>query len=91
MVMGFPIPTPSLMKKGQYAISLPALMAAKAALYITIREVGITKVELAKRLGCDEKVVRRLLDPHYPSKLTRLESALASMGRRLIIEVQTAA
>jgi antitoxin HicB len=32
-----------------------------------MREARITKVELAKRLGVDEKEVRRLLDPHYGS------------------------
>jgi len=38
---------------------------AKAALYVAMQDAGITKVQLAKRLGVDAKEVRRLLDPHY--------------------------
>jgi antitoxin HicB len=38
-------------------------MAAKAALYLAMREAGISNVQLARKLGCDEKEVRRMLDP----------------------------
>jgi antitoxin HicB len=91
IVMGASIPEPSPMEKGQYAVSLSAQMAAKAALYTALKESGISKVELANRLNCDEKEVRRLLDPRHPSKLPRIESALSALGKRLIIEVQEAA
>jgi len=91
IVTGLSIPKPSPMEKGQYAVPLPAQMAAKAALYTTMKESGITKVELANRLNCDEKEVRRLLDPRHPSKLPRIESALSVLGRRLVIKVQEAA
>ena len=66
-------------------------MAAKAALYLAIQEIGISKVDLAKRLGCDEKEVRRLLDPHHSSKIPRIESALHAVGKQLIVGVETAA
>ena len=89
IVLGLLIPKPSRFKKGQYAVSLPAQTAAKAALYIAIGEARITKVELAKRLRCNEKEVRRLLDPHHPSKLPRIESASAVMGQKLIVGIQT--
>ena len=91
IVMGLPIPKPSPVKKGRYAVTLAAQTAAKAALYIAIQEAKVTKTELAKRLHCDEKEVRRLLDPRHPSKLSRLESALAAVGQRLIVGVQSAA
>jgi antitoxin HicB len=90
MAMELPLPTASKVKKGQYAIPVPALTAAKAALYLAVRDACITKVELAKCLQCDEKEVRRLLDIRHPSKLTRLESALAALGRQLIVGVQQA-
>ena len=89
--MNLTIPNPSTVKGGQYAVPLSAQMAAKAALYIAIQEVGISKVELAKKLGCDEKEVRRLLDPHHPSKIPRIEAALSAVGKQLIVGVQTAA
>ncbi|MBW8832884.1 MAG: hypothetical protein JF606_26535 [Burkholderiales bacterium] len=40
-------------------------------------EAGITRGQLAKRLGVDEKEVRRLLDPHYGSKLPRIAQAIS--------------
>ena len=50
-----------------------------------------SKVELAKRLQCDEKEVRRLLDPRHPSKLPRIEAALEAVGRQLVVGLQNAA
>jgi antitoxin HicB len=91
MVMGLPLPPPSPVKKRQHTVPLPAQTAAKAALYIALQEAKITKAELAKRLQCDEKEVRRLLDPRHPSKLPRIESALAAVGQRLIVGLQSAA
>ena len=82
------IPEPSPVGLDSYAIPLPAQMAAKAALYLAIRQAGITQVELARRLDCDEKEVRRLLNPRHGSKLSRLESALAALGQQLVVGVQ---
>lgn len=91
IAMGLPIPDPSPAKSDQYSVPLPAQMAAKAALYLAVQETGISKVELAKKLGCDEKEVRRLLDPHHSSKIPRIESALHAVGKKLIVGVETAA
>ena len=88
MAMDMPLPKASKIKKGQYAIPLPGLTAAKAALYLAVREACISKVELAKRLQCDEKEVRRLLDVRHLSKLPRLESALEVLGRQLIVDIE---
>lgn len=90
IVMGLDIPKPSHIKKGYYPVLLPAQMAAKAALYVAIREANISKMELARRLHCDEKEVRRLLNPRHPSKLPRIEAALAAVGRQLVIGLQAA-
>lgn len=91
MVMGLSLPSPSSVKKRQPAVPLPAQTAAKAALYLALQEAKITKAELAERLQCDEKEVRRLLDPRHPSKLPRIEAALAAVGQRLIVGLQSAA
>ncbi len=80
IVMGLPIPCPSPVKKGRYAVPLAAQTAAKAALYVALQEAKVTKTELAKRLQCDEKEVRQLLDPRHPSKLPRIESAWRRWG-----------
>ena len=84
---GDSIPHPGPLKNRQHKIPVPAQVAVKAALYMAVRDAGIKNTELAKRLGADEKEVRRLLDPHHRSKLPRLEAALEALGRRLIVGV----
>ena len=74
--------------EGQYAVAVPAHTAAKAALYLALRQAQLTQVELAARLHCDEKEVRRLLDPRHASKLSRMEAALAVLGQQFVVSVQ---
>ena len=85
---GEPIPQPSPKKHRQYRVPVPAQVAVKAALYMAVKDAGIKNTELAKRLGADEKEVRRLLDPHHRSKLPRLEAALEALGMKLVIGVE---
>ncbi len=82
-------PTPSKKRRGEYQVAPPAETMAKAALYVAMKEAGISKVQLAKRLGVDEKEVRRLLDPHYGSKLPRISQAIELLGKRLVIGLET--
>jgi antitoxin HicB len=90
IAMDLPIPEPSGAESGEHRVALQAQMAAKASLYIALRQEHLTKVELARRLGCDEKAVRRLLDPGHASRLSRLETALAVLGRHLVIGFEAA-
>jgi len=85
---GLTLPAPSKKRKGEHVVSPPAETMAKAALYVAMKEAGISKVQLAKRLGVDEKEVRRLLDPHYGSKLPRIAQAVEALGRRLVIGLE---
>ena len=62
MLRGLALPEPSRLRKEEHWVSPPAETMAKAALYVAMSESGISKVQLAKRLGVDEKEVRRLLD-----------------------------
>ena len=87
---GLDFPAPSKMRRGERLVSPPAETIAKAALYVAMSDAGITKVQLAKRLGIDEKEVRRLLDPHYGSKLPRIAQAISVLGRRLVIGLEAA-
>lgn len=68
-------------------IPVPATTAAKAALHVAFATSGLAKAELAARLGCDEKEIRRLLDPRHPSKLPRLEQAIEALGQRITIRL----
>lgn len=84
-----PVPPPSTPRsKNRYWAVLPAQLSAKTALYLAMRESGMSKVALARRLNHDEKEVRRLLDPHHPSKLPRIEAALAALGMQLVVELR---
>jgi antitoxin HicB len=87
---GVDFPQPSKTKRREHMVAPPAETVAKAALYVAMRQAGISKVQLAKRLGVDEKEVRRLLDPHYGSKLPRIAKAISLLGQRLVIGVEAA-
>ena len=88
---GREIPKASGAARGERLIPVPAPMAAKAALYLAMGEAGITNVQLARKLGCDEKEVRRMLDPRHPTKLPRIKEALDVFGKRLVVSVEEAA
>lgn len=83
---GDPIPPPSS-AAGLPIVPVPALTAAKAALYLALRDAGMSKSELALKLDCDEKEVRRLLDPRHPSKLSRIQKALAALGKGISVRL----
>ena len=85
------IPVPSKIKKGEYSIRLAAQTAAKAALYVAVLKSEITNSELARRLGTNEKEIRRMLDPWHPTKLPRIELALSSLGYQLSVTMGAAA
>lgn len=81
------IPAPSRARRGERLVSVPVQTALKAALYLAMREQGITRVELARRLRIDEKEARRMLDPHHATRAERLERALAVLGRHAELRV----
>jgi antitoxin HicB len=86
---GLDFPEPSKARRREHMVAPPPETVAKAALYVAMRRAGISKVQLAKRLGVDEKEVRRLLDPHYGSKLPRIAKAISVLGQRLVIGIET--
>jgi antitoxin HicB len=83
--LDFPVPSPP---QGQESlVSPPPETVVKAALYVAMREAGMSQVDLAERLGVDEKEVRRMLDPRHGTKLPRLAQAVQALGRQLRIEL----
>jgi antitoxin HicB len=87
---GLPLPEPGHHGGDLIPIFVGPEDAAKLAVLDAWRQLGISKSELARRLGKDEKEVRRILDPMHPTKLPALEAALRSLGRRLVIGVEAA-
>lgn len=84
---GMAIAAPTQPKRGERAVSTPVTTALKAAVYLAMREQGVSKSELARRMRVDEKEARRMLDPHHQTKIPALERALSVLGRRAEIAV----
>ncbi|MBP9654101.1 MAG: type II toxin-antitoxin system HicB family antitoxin [Rhodocyclaceae bacterium] len=84
---GLDIPAPSAKKKSEHLAGLPVGTAMKAALYLAMREQNVSKAELARRLGLDEKEARRMLDPKHGTKVPALERALHALGKRIELMV----
>lgn len=53
-----------------------------------MREQNIKQIELAKRLQCDARQIRRLLDLDHHSTLEQLDDALHALGKRLVVDIQ---
>jgi antitoxin HicB len=68
-------------------VRLSPTLAAKAALSLALRDTGRSQSALARELGVDEKEIRRLLDPRFPSKMPRLLQALELVGGELQVSV----
>jgi len=88
---GDPIPAPSRLKRGQHPIGVPLYLAPKLALYLAVREHGLRNVELARRLGVSETVVRRMLDPKHNTKPAKIQAALNALGKRIVVSFEDAA
>jgi len=86
-----PLPKPKARGSNLVPIAVEPAVAAKLAFLDAFREAGIGKSEFGRRIGKDEKEVRRLLDPKHPTKLSTLTDALRVLGQRMIISVEAAA
>ncbi|MDR3471598.1 MAG: type II toxin-antitoxin system HicB family antitoxin [Devosia sp.] len=67
--------------------SIPALSELKLDLYRAIRAAGITRAELARRLGWNRNSVDRLFQLDHASRLDQIEAAAAALGRRVRAEI----
>jgi antitoxin HicB len=81
-----PIPPPSPEPAGR-AVLLPSLAVAKIELYEAMRNAGVRKAELARRLQWHMPQVDRLLSLRHGSRLEHLEAALTALDHRLEMRV----
>jgi antitoxin HicB len=84
---GLKLPKPRAGGKGRVPVAVIPEVAAKLAVLESFTAAGITKSELARRIGKDEKEVRRILDPKHATKLPALTAALRALGKRLVVGV----
>jgi antitoxin HicB len=85
------IPYPSKAKRGQRSVPVPLWIAPKVALCWAMKESKVNNVELAKKLGVRETIIRRMLDPDHATKAEKIQSALETLGKRFLVVVQDAA
>jgi len=88
---GRAVPVAKSKGRGLIRIAVEPEVAAKIAVLEAFKSCGISKSELGRRLGKDEKEVRRILNPRHSTKLATLIEALRELGQQLVIGVQTAA
>jgi antitoxin HicB len=82
-----PRPSPAHRRPLAY---VPPLVAAKLALHDAMLAAGVSNVALARRLGTDEKTVRRLRDPLHRSRINQVDAALRTLGKRMGIVIEAA-
>lgn len=78
------VPRPS---KGKERVVLRSLTAVKMLLYQGMREQGVGKAELARRLNWHLPQVDRVLDIGHRSRLDQMDAALGAIG--LLLRVGT--
>ncbi len=88
---GRPIPTGQTATSRCTPVAVGASDAIKLAVITAFRDAGISKSELARRLGKAENEARRILDPDHPTKLSTMEMALAVLGKTVVLSVRDAA
>jgi antitoxin HicB len=84
------IPAPSKVHRGEELIVPDTAVAMKIALYIAMREHGITAAELSRRLHIDYREAQRILNPHHATKTARMSEAIEATGSHAVIELQMA-
>ena len=80
------IPEPSRPIPGQDEVALSPNFAAKLALYLNIVRAGISREELARRIGASPEELDDLTDPCQTSPIGRLARALQVVGIRIVVE-----
>jgi len=88
---GEPLPVSTNVETGEELVPLSALGMAKTALYEAMRDQGVGRAELARRLRWHLPQVSRVLDLRHSSRMEHVEAALAALGLRLIVDVAKAA
>ena len=86
-----PLPAPFAVEPGEELVPLSGLGMAKVALYEVMREQRVGRAELARRLRWHLPQVARVLDLRHASRMEQVETPLAALGLRLVIDVARAA
>ena len=55
-----------------------------------MRAAGVTKAELARRMGIAPQQAQRLFDTNHLSRLDQIAAAFVALGRRLVMTSESA-
>jgi antitoxin HicB len=88
--LGRDLPTPSPYQEGQELLSVQPVIAAQLDLYAAMREQGISRSDLAERLGVSNDDAERLLSLDYHTPIARVAQALRAVGCELTATEQAA-
>ena len=86
---GEDIPVPDVSEG--VAVRLSMLTTLKVHLYWALRQSGVTRAELARRLGWNRESVDRLFRLDHRSRLEQIEAAFEVLGREVEVDVHKAA
>ena len=88
--LGRDLPTPSPYQDGQELLTVQPLIAAQLDLYTAMREQGISRSDLAERLGVSSDAVDKLLSLDYSTPIAEVIKALEAVGCELAATEQAA-
>ncbi len=69
-------------------VAVPLVLRLKHALIQAREAAGISKAELARRIGIRPQRMTQLLDPAHNSRVAQLEAAIEALGCEIAIEVR---
>ena len=72
-------------------VRVPLQSAIKTLLHIACRSVGVSRAELARRLGWHREQVDRLFRFDHATRLDQYDAAFGALGRALDLELASAA
>lgn len=84
------VPMPSLPKRGEVLIDLPASVAAKVLLLNAMLAKKVNASELARRLHTRRQEINRVIDLRHTTKIDTIAAALAALGMHLELSVTPA-
>ena len=68
-------------------VVLPVVVSGKIILHNTLIDAGKRKADLARMLNLAPTLVDRLLSLRHKSRIEQIETALAALGKRLVVDV----
>lgn len=81
-----PIPLPSEVT-GDY-VEVPLSVASKVFMLNALIESGLTRVELADRIGIKKQEVNRLINLQHATKIDAIQKAMNALGKQLDFSVR---